>query len=298
MCSSSYNCDINNDGSRCDSFNEDVFKNKDDFNNEDGSGSNANKNNDGSSNGNHYSYTAHTLDELKKMTVKEIRDLLKQEDLKVSGKKAELIERLLHRKNNDFKIQRSRAHFCGTRRIVSRQTGEKSLREQYLPRRMEEMKKNKYTKETTFEDAMLLKLTPDDIARWMKTKCYGKEDPGPDDDPTLVQASSLMYYKKTLSFFIPDRLETWSVRRGEGNPTKSIPVNDLVKSVKTMYSYRKVIWDKIDEIVCRGHSASAVVDLIEKAYNFQPVINIIKTYRRDRKEGRVPSQLNPSPNFQ
>ena len=29
-----------------------------------------------------------------------------------------------------------------------------------------------------------------------------------------------------------DRLETWSVRREEGNPTKSIPVNDLIKLVK------------------------------------------------------------------
>ena len=68
--------------------------------------------------------------------------------------------------------------------------------------------------------------------------------------------------------------------------------------VKTMYSYRIVIWDKIDEMVRRGHSASAAVDLIEKAYCFQPVTKIIKSYRNDRKKGQVPSQLNPSPNSQ
>ena len=54
----------------------------------------------------------------------------------------------------------------------------------------------------------------------------------------------------------------------------------------------------MDEMVRRGHGASAAVHLIEKAYNFQPVTKIIKSYRRDRKEGRVPSQLNPSPNSQ
>ena len=57
--------------------------------------------------------TAHTLDDLNSMTVKDIKELIKGEDLKVGGKKVELIERLLHPKDNDFKIPQGSAHVAG-----------------------------------------------------------------------------------------------------------------------------------------------------------------------------------------
>ena len=57
--------------------------------------------------------TAHTLDDLNSMTVKDIKELIKGEDLKVGVKKVELIERLLHPKDNDFKIPQGSAHVAG-----------------------------------------------------------------------------------------------------------------------------------------------------------------------------------------
>ena len=43
---------------------------------------------------------------------------------------------------------------------------------------------------------------------------------------------ALIYYKKAISFFHPDRLMEWSSGRDEGNPTRSVEVNNLIKRVK------------------------------------------------------------------
>jgi hypothetical protein len=61
---------------------------------------------------------------------------------------------------------------------------------------------------------------------------YGFPEPGPDDNPTLGQSSSLEYYKKALSYYMPNRLIRWNAISKTGNPTRSIPVNELIKAVK------------------------------------------------------------------
>ena len=54
-----------------------------------------------------------------------------------------------------------------------------------------------------------------------------------DDQLIHGHHSSLEYYKKGLSYFIPNRLMAWDPRSQTGNPTKSTEINDLIKSVKT-----------------------------------------------------------------
>ena len=61
---------------------------------------------------------------------------------------------------------------------------------------------------------------------------------------------------------------------------------------------RRVIWDKVEEMVCRGHSAHAAVNLIKKAYNYQSVTMIIRNYSKDKKEENVPSEFVSNPNTQ
>jgi hypothetical protein len=58
--------------------------------------------------------------------------------------------------------------------------------------------------------------------------------PDPDNDakPTEAQSSSLLYWKKALSSYMPNRLMTWNVAIQQGNPTKSAEVNNLIKKVK------------------------------------------------------------------
>ena len=89
-----------------------------------------------------------------------------------------------------------------------------------------------YERDHEFTQERLLQLTPCDIEQWMKKKAYGTPDPGNDATPTEAQSSSLLYWKKALSSYMPNRLMTWNVATQQGNPMKSAEVNNLIKMVK------------------------------------------------------------------
>jgi hypothetical protein len=91
-----------------------------------------------------------------------------------------------------------------------------------------------YAKDHDFEMAQLAQLKPHDIYRWMCTKAFDMPDPGPDDHPVHGRSSSLMYYKKAISYFMPNRLMAWNELSLAGNPTRSVAVNDLIKAVKKL----------------------------------------------------------------
>jgi hypothetical protein len=89
-----------------------------------------------------------------------------------------------------------------------------------------------YEKDHVFSQDDLAALTPSDIKRWMCEKAYGTPKPGPNDHPALCRSTSLEFWKKATSSFIPNRLMSWNIPTNVGNPTKSIEINDLIKSVK------------------------------------------------------------------
>jgi hypothetical protein len=66
----------------------------------------------------------------------------------------------------------------------------------------------------------------------MNLKAFGVTDPPVDANPTLARSNSLAFWKKAISFFMPNRLIAWTSGRNEGNPTRSIDVNNLIKRVK------------------------------------------------------------------
>ena len=89
-----------------------------------------------------------------------------------------------------------------------------------------------YGKEKVYSQVELNRVTPDDVVRWMNLRCFGTPDPALDADPKLARSNTLQFYKKAISFFMPNRLITWNSSRMEGNPTKSLEVNGLIKRVK------------------------------------------------------------------
>jgi hypothetical protein len=89
-----------------------------------------------------------------------------------------------------------------------------------------------YEKDHVFAQEELAALTPNDIKRWMCVKAYGTPEPGVDDHPTLCRSTSIEFWKKAISSFMPNRLMSWNVLNNVGNPTKSIEINDLIKVVK------------------------------------------------------------------
>jgi hypothetical protein len=66
----------------------------------------------------------------------------------------------------------------------------------------------------------------------MCQKAYGTPEPNPDANPAQARSSSLEYWKKAISFYMPNLLMPWNAVSGQGNPTRSIEVNTLIKKVK------------------------------------------------------------------
>ena len=63
-------------------------------------------------------------------------------------------------------------------------------------------------------------------------KAFGTPTPDVDAKPMCGRSSSLESYKKEISFFMPNRLIGLNVQTKQGDPTKSVAVNNLIKKVK------------------------------------------------------------------
>jgi hypothetical protein len=125
-----------------------------------------------------------------------------------------------------------------------------------------------YAEDHEFPMAQLAQLTPQDIYRWMCMKAFMKADPGPEDNPIHGRSSSLMYYKKALSYFMPNWLMAWNeLSPLAGNPTRSVAANDLIKAVK-----KKEVW--------KQGKASKADRATEKAESEQ-MIRILESFDDD-----------------
>ncbi|KNC74193.1 hypothetical protein SARC_13253 [Sphaeroforma arctica JP610] len=71
-----------------------------------------------------------------------------------------------------------------------------------------------------------IQILPQDIFK------YGRENPGPDDHPTLRRESGLGFLKKSISYYMPLIANDWDPVDMKGNPTRSKDVNDLLKTIK------------------------------------------------------------------
>ena len=89
-----------------------------------------------------------------------------------------------------------------------------------------------FAREYIYSDAELCAIQPKHVLRWMNFRTFGTIIPAVDANPIGARSSSLQYWKKAISFFHPDRLMVWSAGRSEGNPTRSIEINNLIKRVK------------------------------------------------------------------
>ena len=75
----------------------------------------------------------------------------------------------------------------------------------------------------------LCTITPQDVKWFFCLKAFGNPDPPADANPMHCRCSTLEYYKKALSSYMPNCLSPWNALAMSGNPTRSIEVNDLIK---------------------------------------------------------------------
>ena len=89
-----------------------------------------------------------------------------------------------------------------------------------------------HNKHSIFYKQQLLTLVPSDVCKFFCLKMYGNPMPDANSNPTLGRSTSLESYKKMISYFMPNRLIGWNVDTKQGNPTRSVSVNELIKKVK------------------------------------------------------------------
>jgi hypothetical protein len=90
-----------------------------------------------------------------------------------------------------------------------------------------------YTNTHVFSDDDLLEITPEQLVKYFCFKVYGVAEPTPEMRPTQGRSNTILFSKKAISNFMPSKLETWRCSKS-GNPTRSVLVNNLVKSIKKM----------------------------------------------------------------
>lgn len=89
-----------------------------------------------------------------------------------------------------------------------------------------------YPKDHIFTRSELLQLTPTDVCEFFCLKVYGTTNPDADAKPQYGRSTSLEAYKKNISYYMPNKLVGWNVQLMTGNPTRSAPVNQLIRDVK------------------------------------------------------------------
>jgi hypothetical protein len=135
-----------------------------------------------------------------------------------------------------------------------------------------------YNVNASFTQEQLGGLTPDKLMLWFNHVTYGMSEPptGHDMNP-LVQSQTLMYWKKALSSFMPNRLMVWNEISGVGNPTRSIALNNLIKCVK-----RKEV---------RGQGAPSMARRSIKEAEFHRVIELLKGSEGIIKKYGIPAMM-------
>ena len=96
-----------------------------------------------------------------------------------------------------------------------------------------------YERDHEFTQEELGGITADEIASWFNQRAYGTDTPGRNDRPIHMRSNSLLYLKKALSWFMPNRHHQWNELTNVGNPTRSRAVNDMIKRVKKFEARRQ-----------------------------------------------------------
>ena len=90
-----------------------------------------------------------------------------------------------------------------------------------------------YDKTQIFRDNEFVAfLTPRIDYRFMAIYAYGRVNPSAEDNPISGCGTTSKYWKKTISYFMANKLQRWAYIGGVacGNPSKSTLVNNLLNA--------------------------------------------------------------------
>ena len=131
-----------------------------------------------------------------------------------------------------------------------------------------------YPSDAIIDNSILSAITVDDICLWFYFKAYGTPTPNDEARPQFARHSTLHFYKKAISYFIPNKHLGYNVETLTGNPTKAPVVNQLIKDVKR------------HEVRAEGAPSQARRDIsIEE---FRIIISILEQYESFQTKVHLP----------
>ena len=90
-----------------------------------------------------------------------------------------------------------------------------------------------YNDTHVFTEAELLEVVPEDIYRYFKHRAYGNAEANEDqDNPTEARSNAIKYWKKAISYFMPNNLMPYNEIGNVGNPTRHAKINKLIGKIK------------------------------------------------------------------
>jgi hypothetical protein len=94
------------------------------------------------------------------------------------------------------------------------------------------MNDQEYENDYDFSNEELGAIKPSDVKRYMEKRAYGVENPPDHVNPNLARSTSVEFWKKAISYYMPNKLMAWNALAQQGNPTRSIEVNEVIKKMK------------------------------------------------------------------
>ena len=94
------------------------------------------------------------------------------------------------------------------------------------------LKVDAYPMNHVFTNEVLNDITPLDVCKWFCLIAYHLETPTADERPIFSTYNTLLYHKKSISYFTPNNLPTWDDINHTGNPTKLCAVNKVLQVIK------------------------------------------------------------------
>jgi hypothetical protein len=89
-----------------------------------------------------------------------------------------------------------------------------------------------YGRDTVFPPERLASITGEEVLRWMNVCCFDNPTPPTDANPVNCCSSTLVYWKKAVSSFMPNRNIRWNELTLTGNPTRYYKINKMIARVR------------------------------------------------------------------
>ena len=125
-----------------------------------------------------------------------------------------------------------------------------------------------YPDNYVFSNEELGALTPTSVMLWFNDRMFGDSEPRVGHNMTpLWRSSAAEFWKKAISFFMPNKMMPWNVLSGAGNPTRCNELNSMLKYIR-----KKEV---------RGEGAPSKARRSIKLAEFRRVIEILKAEGKD-----------------